>query len=307
VVKRREWSVVKMASGDASSASSSCPPPDYSSRIVSTLRSTHDQMKKCVTIDLLTACQREVNFLRMIDRKAPVLYEKNVVENAIRRYETFWLPMQAAKPDLNNIPPLDVHWIWHTHMLCPVSYQQDCLAICGSIVDHKLLSSDEIQQRYEQSVSTWNDFCPDEPYDFLNSNATLPSITYKQKSTYDIASAVQRQRNFNYQVSLPHFTAPRFLKDAIDRYVNFLLLKQTYSDHFLTPCYDFDLVWHTHQVHPLSYQRDCVAIFGTVLKHDDSVNDRSKNSKLLKGEAMTKKAWSSHFKEGFWRRGCMYR
>lgn len=43
------------------------------------------------------------------------------------------------------------------------------------------------------------------------------------------------------------------------------------------------------------------------MKHDDSVNDRSKNSKLLKGEAFTKKAWSAHFKEGFWRRGCMYK
>lgn len=89
--------------------------------------------------------------------------------------------------------------------------------------------------------------------------------------------------------------------------MNFLLLKQTYSDQFFTPCYDFDLVWHTHQIHPEAYLRDCTAIFGKTLKHDDSVNDRSKNSKLLKGEAATKKAWSAHFKEGFWRRGCMYR
>lgn len=62
---------------------------------LSTLRSTHAQMKQCISIDLLTACQREVNFLRMIDRKAPCLYETNVVENAIRRYECFWLPMQV--------------------------------------------------------------------------------------------------------------------------------------------------------------------------------------------------------------------
>jgi hypothetical protein len=78
------------------------------------------------------AYSMQVNFLRMIDRKAPVLYEKNVVENAIRRYETYWLPaqvppfsssflsihnlchiliFQALKPDLNKIPPLDVHWV----------------------------------------------------------------------------------------------------------------------------------------------------------------------------------------------------
>lgn len=59
------------------------------------LKSTTEQMRNCITIDLLTACHREVNFLRMIDRKAPVLYEKNVVENAIRRYETCWLPAQV--------------------------------------------------------------------------------------------------------------------------------------------------------------------------------------------------------------------
>uniref|UniRef100_A0A914PX37 Uncharacterized protein n=1 Tax=Panagrolaimus davidi TaxID=227884 RepID=A0A914PX37_9BILA len=61
---------------------------------VPVLKSTHDQMKKCISIDLLTACQREVNFLRMIDRKAPVLYSDAIVQNAIRRYEQFWLPMQ---------------------------------------------------------------------------------------------------------------------------------------------------------------------------------------------------------------------
>ncbi|KIH56430.1 hypothetical protein ANCDUO_13389 [Ancylostoma duodenale] len=67
---------------------------------------------------------REANFLRMIDRKAPLLYEADVVNQAIRRYETCWLPMQAAHPDMNVIPPLDVHWVWHTHMLSPLHYQE---------------------------------------------------------------------------------------------------------------------------------------------------------------------------------------
>uniref|UniRef100_A0A915NEN7 Uncharacterized protein n=1 Tax=Meloidogyne floridensis TaxID=298350 RepID=A0A915NEN7_9BILA len=232
---------------------------DFKQILVPSLKSTHEQMRNCITIDLLTACQREINFLRMIDRKAPVLYDRIVVANAIRRYECFWLPAQASKPDLLNIPPLDVHWVWHVHMLSPVSYREDCVAICGTVVDHKLLSADEIQQRYEQSVSAWNNFCPEEPYEFLSSS----SKPYKQKSKYDIVEAI----------SLPHYTSPRFLNDAIDRYINFLQLKQTYSDQFLTPCYDFDLVWHTHQVHPEDYFRNCVAIFGSLLKHDDSIND----------------------------------
>lgn len=69
-------------------------PPDYN-QIVPTLKSNKEQMRKCITIDLLTASQREANFLRMIDRKASILYKTNVVLNAIRRYECFWLPMQV--------------------------------------------------------------------------------------------------------------------------------------------------------------------------------------------------------------------
>uniref|UniRef100_A0A0M3HR55 SHR-BD domain-containing protein n=1 Tax=Ascaris lumbricoides TaxID=6252 RepID=A0A0M3HR55_ASCLU len=230
---------------------------------------------------------------------------------------------QAARPDVNNIPPLDVHWVWHCHMLSPTHYQEDCENICGTVVDHKLLSSDEIQQRYEQSVSVWQSHCGDEPYDFIASTS-IAHPPYQSKSSYDIAAAAQRQRNFNYQISLPHYTSPRFLNEAVSRYLNFLLLKQTYTDQFFTPCYDFDVVWHTHQVtalhyfnnvclcctilvHPHSYLRDCTAIFGWLLKHDDTVNDRSKNSKLLKGEALTKRLWAAHFQDPFWKRGCMYR
>ncbi|KJH53574.1 hypothetical protein DICVIV_00319 [Dictyocaulus viviparus] len=159
--------------------------------------------------------------------------------------------------------------------------------------------------RYESSVRAWEMYCSPEPYDFLAFPSS--SSTYKSKCNYDVAAAVQRQRNFNYQVSLPHYTSTKFLSEAVKRYIQFLLLKQTYSDQFLTPCYDFDIVWHTHQVHPLNYLRDCTAIFGSLLKHDDTVNDRTKGSKLLKGEALTKKLWTTHFEEPFWRRGCMYR
>lgn len=48
-------------------------------------------------------------------------------------------------------------------------------------------------------MRAWDAYCSPEPYDFLASPA--PSSTYKSKCGYDIAAAVQRQRNFNYQVS----------------------------------------------------------------------------------------------------------
>lgn len=82
---------------------------------------------------------------------------------------------------------------------CHLNDFQDCEMICGTIIDHKLFNSDEIQQRYEQSVSVWQKFCGDEPYDFLSSKAKNHQ-PYQPRSSYDIAAAAQRQRNFNYQV-----------------------------------------------------------------------------------------------------------
>ena len=98
---------------------------------------------------------------------------------------------------------------------------------------------------------------------------------------YDIKSAALRQGSFYYQVSLDHFRNPKFLDDALTRYKMFLYLKQKYPDQFLVPCYDNDLIWHTHQVSTLHYAKDTIGILGKILPHDDSVNERSKGSKFL--------------------------
>lgn len=133
-------------------------------------------------------------------------------------------------------------------MLAPQHYQKDCTNLVGVLIDHKLLSPEEIQERYQRSVKAWETYCPSEPYDFVTSSKLKLDINYNPKSTYDIAAAIQRQRNFNYQISLPHYTSPKFLSEAVQRYQKFLFLKIHYPEEFLTPCYDFDVVWHSHQV-----------------------------------------------------------
>ena len=55
----------------------------------------------------------------------------------------------------------------------------------------------------------------------------------------------------------------------------YLHLKSKHPDTFLVPCYDFDLVWHAHQLDPETYAADTKAILGKLMPHDDSVNDRS--------------------------------
>ena len=46
------------------------------------------------------------------------------------RYEECWVPFikqHSAGPDsdLDFLPPLDVHWAWHVHMLAPVAYRKE--------------------------------------------------------------------------------------------------------------------------------------------------------------------------------------
>ncbi len=49
---------------------------------------------------------------------------------------------------------------------------------------------------------------------------------------------------------------------------------------FVTPMYDIDVIWHTHQLHPLAYAKDMTNILGYVMNHDDSDQDRNAGSKL---------------------------
>ena len=72
------------------------------------------------------------------------------------------------------------------------------------------------------------------------------------------------------QVSLPNFRQKWFLNESFDRYKKFLSLKRRYPKEFLVPCYDIDLMWHNHQIHPGAYTFDCMKILGKILPHDDT-------------------------------------
>ena len=63
------------------------------------------------------------------------------------------------------------------------------------------------------------------------------------------------------------------------RYAMYLHLKSKHPDTFLVPCYDFDLVWHAHQLDPVTYAADTKAVLGKLMPHDDSVNDRSEGER----------------------------
>lgn len=171
------------------------------------------------------------------------------------RYEKCWIPFLAhhsAGPhtDLDFLPPLDVHWVWHLHMLAPLRYREDLLASSlGRIINHQPRDPQTSQARdvRERTSEKWTQLFPGEPF-HPQSAADVDQTDFSSSFTYDIVNASSRQTVFFYQVSLPHFQDRAFLKSAIKRYCMFLKLKLCNPGVFLVPCYDIDIAWHTHQV-----------------------------------------------------------
>ena len=106
-------------------------------------------------------------------------------------------------------------------------------------------------------------------------------------------------------------TDNRFLEGSVARYKGFLHLikrnKEKSIRSFSVPTYDIDLIWHTHQLHPVAYCNDLLKIMGKILEHDDTDSDRSKGQKLDVGFSGTTKTFEEMYGYRYWRAGAMYR
>lgn len=175
-------------------------------------------------------------------------------------------------------------------MLSPRAYSNDCVAITNTVVNHTLRSQHDYEAGLKKSQTYWAKKYQSvhEPFNVgYNVQYEIPS-EYKTQITYDIAEAARRQKSFFYQVSLPHFRDPTYLKVGLLRYKKFLYLKQGLPQDFLVPTYDIDLMWHSHQLNPWLYKKDMMVIIGNLFNHDDNVTDRSQGSKLSNAGVLTR-------------------
>ena len=191
-------------------------------------------------------------------------------------------------------------------MLAPTTYKKDLERLYGRMLNH---NPEILYKDTSKTKKLWNKMWPNEPFEMeTEAKYNLTEQKHHQSQfEYDILSAVQRQKLFFYQVSLPHYRESAFLNQALVRYKMYLYLKNLYPQEFLVPCYDMDIIWHTHQVKPIEYEKETREIVGHHLPHDDSVNDRSSGSKLCNSEETTKKLWKSTFDSNFARTGSMFR
>jgi len=253
--------------------------------------------------------RHQLDFLRTVSDETAYLSDPNVVSNAVRRYERYWLPLAAESGSESLCPPIDVHWIWHCHMLAPYHYEQDCLRLVGKVVDHAVRPITQLVEQRRTTADVWRQKYNHEPFDVAGTRP--PAASYERLSSYDLAAAVGRQSKFFYNISLPHYRDETFLQQAAARYRKFLNLKKRdlacLSETLLVPSYDIDLVWHTHQLHPLLYKQDTVALLYRMFNHDDSLDDRSPDSPQQSAYAITKQLWRVTYQEHFPLSGAMYR
>jgi len=245
-----------------------------------------------------------LSFLKFYDDN-PKYLDKDILNQALKRYETYWIPFihktcPNYERDLEYLPPIDIHWVWHVHMLSPGCYHDDlCSSPLKRIINHQPVNplSREAVDKRKKTAFQWELLFPGVPFD-LDLDIKYEE-NHVSKFWYDIISASSRQKSFFYQVSLPHYQERNFLSSSIKRYVKFLYLKQRHPDSFLVPCYDIDIVWHTHQANTFKYWQDTVNLLGKLFNHDDSVNDRTAGSKLQNASEFTSSLWNAAYGESF--------
>ncbi|XP_021747602.1 glycine-rich domain-containing protein 1-like [Chenopodium quinoa] len=273
-----------------------------------------------VSVDLLEAAKKQLEFLAAVDRNR-YLYESPAMEWAIYRYNAFWLPLLAkhsenAVSEDPLVVPFDCEWIWHCHRLNPVRYKSDCEERFGRILGNRNIISSVQGISKSRTEELWNKMYPEESYE-LDCNRSFPgdslqkNVQNEKFTSYDLVSAAKRQVPFSFQVARPHMSDDLFLQEAVARYKGFLHLIRTNRKNnikrFCVPTYDVDLIWHTHQLNPVSYCNDLLKLMGKVLEHDDTDSDRTKGKKLDTGFSDTTKQWEDTFGLRYWKAGAMYR
>jgi hypothetical protein len=233
-------------------------------------------------LNLQTATLDQLSFLKQIDQIGH-LYEGYYFERALYRYEQIWLPLLAANEYL--IAPIDVEWIWHVHLLSPLNYLNDCQKIYGKVLNHSIRNEQEAEKAALISKEIWESFS-NVSYNYLE-DFKHPR-NFETNINYDLRSASLRQKGFVYQVSLPHFENKIFLNKGVDRYKKFLFMKNMFRDELIVPCFLIDLIWHTHQLHPVDYYYDTKEIFGDVLVHDGC---DSYHASLFTTDDRTREIW----------------
>jgi len=105
-----------------------------------------------VSVDLVRASYRSDDF--------PQDWSQQQREAACARYQK-WLRLKRGHANSPLAPTRDIDRFWHLHMLSPVAYSRDCMALFGKLLDHdggfgkEEGERPELQRVFEQTARWW--------------------------------------------------------------------------------------------------------------------------------------------------------
>lgn len=193
-------------------------------------------------------------------------------------------------------------------MLNPIAYRHDTEAFCGRIIDHSSCSLFDIKAKQKYTSSLWeSEFKVMFEHTHENSIVNQEELNqFESKLSHDLMIASWHQKNFYYQVSLPHFKSFEYLTLCLDRYKKFLFLKNQLPNELVTPCIGIEVIWQSHLLCPNVYENETTALLGKVLPHHaDLLPDKSAQSRP--GLERITQLWREIFDEDFFFPGGMYR
>ena len=210
-----------------------------------------------LSVDLLNC---SIAYRIFLQRCANCRYfdDEVVLRRAVHRYEYYWLPLLSMWSNVDLQPPADVHWVWHGHMVMSDHYAEYCRATYGRVLRHKVrLSQAEEEAATTRTRLIWRNEYPTERYDVeWNSSIRKRPPPANASKLSALTAVVRKERLFCYQVSLPHYTDVTFLRRALARYKQYLLLRMLKPEVTVTlPC-DVQLMRRIHAMHPLEYLYD---------------------------------------------------
>ncbi|KAG9159053.1 hypothetical protein Leryth_020965, partial [Lithospermum erythrorhizon] len=163
-----------------------------------------------ISIDLVSATKQHLHFLTVVDCNNWIFENSRALERAIYRYNECWISLLAKHTESPLfegplVVPLDCEWIWHCHRLNPITYNSDCQAMYGKILDNENVVSSTQVTSVEQTKDVWEKLYPMESF-VLDLNVVQNEINEEKVikvgkfTQYDLTSATQRQSFFYSQV-----------------------------------------------------------------------------------------------------------
>ena len=177
-------------------------------------------------------------------------------------------------------------------------------------------SEEEYADLCSHTKLLWTKLYPHESF-FLKTEDN-PNSPLKSTSTptdagllgdFNVLDSCERQSTFLWQVSGDRYDDNSFLLEGIENYIKFLhLMTSSSRPEFIVPTYQIDLMWHTHMLTSIAnYHKDCVAMTGSIIEHNDSLTDRREGGLLDVNFQATKKLWYESYGVDYIVKGGMYR